>query len=140
MNLDPTNTCQPCGTPAPTREENQKGWLHGGQRWICPECRDGVHRRWVVGSTGEPYVLRFVGGAWRCHCKAYLVRFTCKHAEALPVLGTPLVEKPSVISHTCVLTFTTVDGSIPPPCPACQAESQAKMTPAIAPSGPGEAT
>src|SRR5260221_5204495 len=59
------------------------GWtaINGDMR--CPECSAGVIRRVVIGSQGDPYVVRHFGDAWRCSCPGYAYRKRCWHADAL---------------------------------------------------------
>jgi hypothetical protein len=59
------------------------GWtvIKGGMR--CPECSAGVIRRVVIGSQGDPYVVRHFGDTWRCSCLGYAYRKRCWHADAL---------------------------------------------------------
>jgi hypothetical protein len=49
----------------------------------CPECSAGVIRRVVIGSQGDPYVVRHFGEAWRCSCPGYTFRKRCWHSDAL---------------------------------------------------------
>ena len=59
------------------------GWtaINGGMR--CPECSAGVIRRVVIGSQGDPYVVRHFGDTWRCSCLGYAYRKRCWHSDAL---------------------------------------------------------
>src|SRR5258708_25268996 len=58
------------------------GWTTCNDGMRCPECSAGVIRRVVIGSQGDPYVVRHFGDAWQCSCLGYAHRKRCWHADA----------------------------------------------------------
>ena len=89
--VERTASCSRCGlvvTSARSRADfaddlANVGWTATKGCLSCPECTEGVVRRVVTGSKGDRYVLRHMGGAWRCTCPGYGYRGRCRHAESL---------------------------------------------------------
>jgi hypothetical protein len=92
---------------------------------VCPRCAR-PHVETLTNDPSQPDYHHHVHQCTYCGLRFDLyVRTRSTHE---PHASGPL--------HTCTLTATTVDGSTPPPCPACLAEREAPPGPPEPPRPP----
>jgi len=65
--------------------------------------------RVVIGSQGDPYVVRHFGDTWRCSCPGYAYRKRCWHSDAL---DKETREKESLVAAAVGFLNNTESGAV----------------------------